>query len=86
MILNKDGIFYIQTEVDPRDAAAFRRRIDAILNLIQERSPDFKDDTETIHHALDVVNEMIPTTEQYEKFFSLKTKERCLTYNTPYTW
>ena len=42
------------------------QRIKAILNLVQQRSTEFND-ADTVYHALDLVEEMLPSEEQMAK-------------------
>lgn len=42
------------------------QRIKALINLVQQRSPDYTD-TDTVYHALDLVEDMLPNEQQMRK-------------------
>lgn len=44
------------------------QRMKALINLVQQRHPDYTD-PDTVYHALDLVEDMLPNEKQMQKAF-----------------
>lgn len=64
VMLDKDGNTVIISNKVMADAHLMRMK--SLINLVQQRHPDYTD-SDTVYHALDLLEDMLPDEKQMQK-------------------